>query len=56
MSVTEVPLTVDLVLAPATSMVSLPSTAVSWVGVRVKVPVPVLLFAARVIVKSATAA
>ena len=37
-------------------MVSPPSTAVSWVGVRVNVPVPVVAFAAMEMVKSATVA
>ena len=51
-----VPVTVELGLAPSTPMVSLPSTDVSWVGVSVNVPVPVLAFAAMVMVKSDTAA
>ena len=56
MSVTLVPVTVVPVLEPVTPIVSPPSTAVSWVGVRVKVPVPVVAFASMVIVKSATVA
>ena len=48
--------TVESVLVPATPMVSLPSTLVSWVGVSVNVPVPVVAFALSVIVKSETAA
>ena len=56
-SVTVVPVTVVVLgLVPATPIVSLPSTAVSWVGVRVKVPVPLVAFAAIVTVKSATVA
>ena len=43
-------------LVPVTPMVSSPSRAVSSVGVRVKVPVPLVSFAAIVIVKSETAA
>ena len=55
-SVTVVPVTVVLGLVPATPMVSLPSTDVSWDGVRVNVPVPLVAFAAMVTVKSATVA
>ena len=55
-SVTVVPVTVELGLVPATPMVSLPSTTVSWVGVRVNVPVPLVALAAMVTVKSATVA
>ena len=43
-------------LLPSTPIVSLYSTRVSWVGVRVKLPVPLVAFAAMVIVKSVTAA
>ena len=51
-----VPVTVLVfVLLPSTPMVSLPSTVVSWIGVRVKVPVPVVAFAAMVMPKSFTA-
>ena len=53
-SVTLVPVTVILVPLPDTEIVSLPSTALSLVGVRVKVPVPLVALAAIVIVKSAT--
>ena len=56
-SVTVVPVTVVVLgLVPDTPMVSLPSTRVSWVGVSVNVPVPLVAFAAMVIVKSVTAA
>ena len=51
-----VPVTVVAVLLPETPMVSPPSTAVSWVGVRVKVPVPLVALAAMVMLKSDTAA
>ena len=53
---TVVPVTVVAVLLPATPMVSPPSTAVSWVGVSVKVPVPLVALAAMVMLKSETAA
>ena len=43
-------------LVPVTWMVSSPSSAVSSVGVRVNEPVPLVAFAAIVIVKSDTAA
>ena len=56
LSVTVVPFTVELGLVPATPMVSLPSTAVSCVGVNVNVPVPLVALAAIVTVKSATVA
>ena len=49
-----VPVTVMLVPLPDTVIVSLPSTDVSCVGVRVKVPVPLLAFAEMVTVKSFT--
>ena len=55
-SVRAVPVTVEDALVPATPMVSLPSTAVSWVGVSVNVPVPLVAFALIVNVKSATVA
>ena len=55
-SVSVVPVTVEDALVPATPIVSLPSTAVSWVGVSVNVPVPVVAFALSVSVKSATVA
>ena len=51
-----VPVTLVPVLVPETLIVSPPSTVVSWVGVRVKVAVPVVALAASVIVKSATVA
>ena len=51
-----VPFTTDLALVPATPMVSSPSSAVSCVGVRVNVPVPLAAFFAMAIVKSVTAA
>ena len=43
-------------LLPSTPIVSLCSTTVSWVGVRVNVPVPLVAFAAMVMSKSVTAA
>ena len=49
-------LTVSVVFVPDTVMASTPSTSVSSVGVRVKVPVPPLAPAAMVMVKSATSA
>ena len=55
-SVTVVPVTTESVLVPATPMVSSPSTVVSWVGVSVNVPVPLVAFAAIVTSKSDTAA
>ena len=55
-SVILVPVTVRFVPLPDIVIVSLPSTALSFVGVRVKVYVPVFLVAAIVIVKSATVA
>ena len=55
-SVSVVPVTVDSELVPAMPMVSLPSLVVSWVGVRVKLPVPLVAFAAIVMSKSDTAA
>ena len=54
-SVSVVPVTVESELVPATPMVSLPSLVVSWVGVRVKLPVPLVALAAMVMVKSETA-
>ena len=51
-----VPVTVALGLPPSTPIVSPPSTSVSWIGVRVNVPVPVVAFAAIVIVRSFTLA
>ena len=54
--VTVVAVTVEDALVPATPTVSLPSTAVSWVGVRVNVPVPLVALAAIVMSKSATVA
>ena len=54
--VTVVPVTVEDALVPATPMVSLPSTRVSWVGFRVNVAVPLLAFAAITNPKSATVA
>ena len=53
-SVRLVPVTVSPVALPDTVIVSLPSTALSFVGVRVKVPVPVVWLAAIVMLKSAT--
>ena len=50
-----VPLTVRVVCVPDTVMVSLPSTRVSCVGVRVKVAVPLLLPLAMVTSKAVTA-
>ena len=47
-SVSVVPVTVESELVPAMPMVSLPSLVVSWVGVRVNVPVPLVAFAAIV--------
>ena len=44
------PVTVILVPLPATPIVSLPSTTVSWIGVTGNVPVPLVAFAAMVIV------
>ena len=41
---------------PATAIVSSPSASLSWVGVRVKVPVALVASLAREIVKSDTAA
>ena len=55
-SVSVVPVTVECALVPATSIVSLPSTVESSVGVSVNVPVPPILLAGMVIVKSVTAA
>ena len=55
-SVSVVPVTVASELVPAMPMVSLPSLVVSWVGVRVKLPVPLVAFAAIVMSKSDTAA
>ena len=55
-SATVVPVTVVLVLVPETPMVSPPSTVVSWVGVSVKVPVPLVALAAIVMLKSETVA
>ena len=55
-SVSVAPVTVVRGPWPATPIVSSPSVVVSWVGVRVNVPVPVIAFAAIVIVKSATVA
>ena len=55
-SVTLVPVTVSPVALPDTEMVSLPSTAVSCVGVRVKVPVLLVALAAIVMLKFATVA
>ena len=54
-SVTRVPVTVVCGLVPATPMVSSPSRAVSSVGVRVNVPVPLVAFAAIVMSKFDTA-
>ena len=55
-SATVVPVTVVAALLPETPMVSPPSSRVSWVGVRVNVPVPVVALAAIVMLKSETAA
>ena len=55
-SVTVVPVTVMLAPLPDTEIASLPSTPESWVGVSVNVPVPLVTFAAMVMVKSATVA
>ena len=54
-SVRVVPVTVVFELVPETPMVSSPSLAASWAGVSVNVPVPVVAFAAIVILKSETA-
>ena len=56
LSVTVAPVTSMIGLVPATPIVSLPSTVVSWVGVSVNVPVPVVPFAAIVMSKFDTAA
>ena len=53
---TVVPVTDVLRLVPDTPTVSLPSTRVSWVGVRVNVPVALVPFAAILMMKSLTAA
>ena len=50
------PATLASALVPATPMVSFPSTEVSWVGVSVNVPVPLVALAAMVMSKSDTAA
>ncbi len=55
-SVTVVPVTVVFRLVPATPMVSFPSLVLSWVGFRVKVPVPLVELAAMVTSKFDTAA
>ena len=55
-SVIVAPVTLVRGLVPAMPIVSSPSFVASWVGVRVNVPVPVVAFAAIVIVKSATVA
>ena len=54
--VTVAPVTVVFRLVPATPMVSFPSLVVSCVGVRVKVPVPLVAFAAILMSKFDTAA
>ena len=48
--------TVKPLAAPVTSIVSSPSAMSSWVGVRVKVPLPLALSFGIVTVKSDTAA
>ena len=53
-SFSSVSVTAMLALRPHTVIVSSPSTRVSCVGVKVNVPLPVVSFAAIVIVKSAT--
>ena len=53
-SVIDVPLTLSPDALPETPIVSSPSFVVSSVGVRVKVPVPLVSFAAIVTVKSET--
>ena len=53
--VTVVPVTVVFRLVADTPMVSLPSTTVSWVGVRVKVPVALVAFTGILMMKSSTA-
>ena len=55
-SVTCALVTVKPSAAPSTSIVSSPSAIVSWVGVSVKVPVPLALCAGIVTVKSETSA
>ena len=55
-SVNAAPFTVRLPAPPATSMVSLPSTAASWIGVSVKVPVPLVAPCTMVMSKFGTAA
>ena len=55
-SVILVPVTVRFVPLPDALIVSLPSTALSLVGLRVKVPVPLFLLAAILMSKSATVA
>ena len=51
-----VPVTLVCGLVPETPTVSSPSRSLSWVGVSVKVPVPVFALAPIVIAKSDTAA
>ena len=53
-SVTVVPVTVVRGLWPDTAIVSFPSFVVSWIGVSVNVPVPLVAFAAMVMSKFCT--
>ena len=55
-NVRSAPFTVSPVAVPATPIVSLPSTSVSWVGVRVNVAVPLVVPFVIVRSKSETAA